>query len=466
MIFKESVFSLSRFFHGGKKKLPLWLAGRYFPSHEKNKSSNRASDIFYLKSQGLSLPCQTQQPLQIQTGVWLALRLEKKLEGSIYWAGKHQVLSASSPSKEKDLSYKDGSDGDSSAFKEKAFSFQNKGETLKTWFCFLSRVRDFFESRGLCPVESPSLVRCPGTEPHLQAFKTRFLAHKLKDPIFYLPTSPEMHLKKLLCQDWTDFFEIKKCFRNGELSAFHQPEFTLLEWYRAFFSSQELMEESFKLLEFLQTESFFKIPLQEAKIYSLQELFKEHLGFALQPECSKEDLIPLLQDQKLTFKSEADFDELFFLLFLNCIEPKLPRQRPVFVRDYPPSLRAFSRLNPEGWADRFELYWGGMELANGFYEIRDREEQARQFKAHLQQRKNLQEKRDRESNRGLNRELNRESDREIDQIREDRQLLSLMEGGNMPPSSGVALGLDRLFTLIYQKKNLQEIRLFPLEFPS
>ena len=125
----------------------------------------------------------------------------------------------------------------------------------------------------------------------------------------------------------------------------------------------------------------------------------------------------------------------FFLVFLNHVEPKLPRQAPVFVCDYPPRLRAFARLNPQGWADRFELFWGGLELANAFYEVIDPKEQEDLFKHHVEQRK--------------------------DKVPWDKELISFMRQG-MPPVSGIALGLDRLFLAVYKKRDLKETRLFPL----
>ena len=195
-----------------------------------------------------------------------------------------------------------------------------------------------------------------------------------------------MHLKKLLCQDWTDFFEIKLCYREEECNKLHQIEFTLLEWYRAFYTTQELMEETYQLLLFLQKKDFFKLSLPPYKVFTVAELFKKYFDFSLTPKSTQKDLIFLVKRYQLNFNSKDSFEDLFFLLFLNQIESQLPKEAPVFICDYPPRLRAFSQINSRGWADRFELYWQGFELANAFNEVIDPVEQKLLFQEHLKQR--------------------------------------------------------------------------------
>ena len=405
---KAPVFSLNRFFHGRKKALPCWVAGRFYPGNK----------LYYqLKSQNLSIQCEkTGYEPQLKIGDWIAVQLLSK-KNKIYQTAKCHVLSSGR-----------------SQWKTTEFSYENKGQTLQDWQSFLTAVKDFFCSEGLAYASTPSLVQCPGTEPHLMAFETALLVNGQASKI-YLPTSPEMHLKKLLCQDWTDFFEIKKCYRNGELSPIHQAELTILEWYRAFYTTPELIRENYRLLSFLQKKDFFKISLPQAKIYTMRELFKKHLGFSLTPQTSKKDMLSLVKDHQLVCCAEDHFEDLFFLIFLNKIETELPKQTPVFICDYPPQLRAFSQLKPGGWADRFELYWRGMELANAFYEVIDPEEQKKIFEEQMKQRK--------------------------DAVPFDSELISFMRQG-MPPVSGIAMGLDRLFLAIYKKEDLKQTRLFPL----
>ena len=405
---KAHVFSLSRFFHGKEKALPCWLAGRFYPGNKL---------CYQLTSQNLSIQCKkTGDEPQWKTGDWIAVQLLSK-KNKIYQTAECRVLSSCL-----------------SQWKTAEFSYENKGQILQDWQSFLTAVKDFFCSEGLAYASTPGLVPCPGTEPHLMAFETSLLVDGQARKV-YLPTSPEMHLKKLLCQDWTDFFEIKKCYRNGELSPIHQAELTILEWYRAFYTTQDLIKESYRLLSFLQKKAFFKISLPQAKVYTVRELFKRHLGFSLTPQTSRKDMLFLVKDHQLVCCSEDHFEDLFFLIFLNKIEIKLSKQTPVFVCDYPPQLRAFSRLTSKGWADRFELYWRGMELANAFYEVIDPREQKTLFEEQMRQRK--------------------------DDIPFDSDLVSFMRQG-MPPVSGIAMGLDRLFLAIYKKEDLKETRLFPL----
>ena len=296
------------------------------------------------------------------------------------------------------------------------------------WLRFLSVVKDFFLRRGVRAVETPSLVECPGTEPHLIPFKTSQVFPDNKNRVRFLPTSPEMHLKKLLCRGWTDIFEIKKCFRNGELSARHHPEFYMLEWYRAFFPLQRLARELSDLLKRLSREDFFKGPLKPVRTKTVSELFRQYLNFPLTPNTRKKDLARLLQKHQIPFSAARGFEELFHLLFLNKIEPFFEESAPLIVWDYPLCLRGFARENKRGWADRFELYWRGFELANAFFEVTDFREQNRIFQSHLKQRK--------------------------DSVPADEELLRLMETRGLPPCSGIAVGLDRLFSALCRKKDI------------
>lgn len=308
-------------------------------------------------------------------------------------------------------------------------------KALENWNDFLSSVKDFLFQRGLISVETPSLVESPGTEPHLIPFETKQIFPNKKTQSRFLITSPEMHLKKLLCQGWTDIFEIKKCFRNGEMSLTHQPEFYMLEWYRAFFSLEDLIDELLSLLKHLSKRSFFKGSLQPAQVKTVSELFLECLGFKLTPKTTEEELTRLLNKHQIPFSKESNWEELFHLLFLNKIEPSFPENTPLVVQDYPLCLRGFAKENHRGFADRFELYWRGFELANAFYEVTDPLEQEKLFQSHLKQR--------------------------TDSVPYDKELLHLMKTKGMPPCSGIALGLDRLFTAICAEKDISFFKTLP-----
>jgi len=479
----ETIYSLTRFLKE-KPKLPCWIAGRVF---------KQQGQTYLLQSQGLKLFCKNTSPKanpslnstpNYKEGSWVAVEClssisvkKQALLPNNQASKKPSCKEAESPSKleswnrkeedhtlepntklrernqtpflenknfntpDKEAIYQTGKSfllqKPISSYRERDFSYNKKGNLLQSWRLFLKQVEDFLLKKGLASVETPYLVKCPGTEPHLKAIKSSFKN-------YYLPTSPEMQLKKLLCQDWTDFFEIKTCFRDEESSDTHQAEFHLLEWYRAFYSLEELMKELYELIVVLQdsfknkthTSTTHKSP--PANFVTVSQLFKQHFNFSLQPKTSKEELFNLARKNNLPVKKNFSFEDLFFILFLNQIEQKLCPNTATFIYNYPPQLRAFAKINKEGWASRFELYWKGLELANAFYEVSHSAEQKKLFENHIKSRKGKQ-----------------------NAVPLDKELLSMMREG-MPPCSGLALGLDRLFLALTGQKNLQALRLFPL----
>ena len=397
--------SLSRFFHKGKP-VPCWLAGRY---RHQNQNS------FQLFSQGTSLnlfrtEAQAKEMQHLQTGDWIRLLL-KDTEGHFSRWELLQKSPISTPSRTETTSLR---------FLQFAAD----------WEAFLNSVKSFFNGRALEFIRTPSLLKATGTEPHLQPLKTKAtLRGKAKE--LFLPTSPELSLKKLLCLGATDFFEIKKCFRDGEEGALHSMEFFLLEWYRTFFSLEELINETEELLKHLKKLSFFKGSFNSLETFTFKELFKKHLKFSLSPETGRKELAQLAERCGLQFSPTDAFQDLFHLLFLNCIEPSLPQDHPLVIRDYPPELRAYAKINSQGWANRFELYWRGMELANAFEEVTQAEEQETLFKKELNESGRVQPL--------------------------DTELLTLMKQG-MPPCCGIAVGLDRLFAAICGRENISFFR--------
>lgn len=302
-------------------------------------------------------------------------------------------------------------------------------EPFKLWHSFIREVENFFLSAGLCPVQTPSLVPCPGTEAHLRFFSTQRKNNGAQEKL-WLASSPEIHLKKFLCRNATDIFEIHKCYRNEEQGSLNWNEFYMLEWYRAYADLNRLIQDLECLLAFLKKKNLIAPPLLPIQKFSVRELFKKHCGISLTPESCAEDFHPLLKKYNIPFSFDHSFEDLFHLVFLNLIESKLDAQAPVVVYDYPPSLRAYSKLTLENWADRFELYWRGMELANAFNEITDPELQRSIFKKDIH--------------------LHTE-----DQLNIDEEFMDEMKAG-FPPTAGIALGLERLFTAA------QGLKKFPL----
>ena len=336
------------------------------------------------------------------------------------------------------------------------------------WFDFLDWVHEGMKCIGLQKVATPTLVDCPGTEPDLNVFETCFypgflrktnkttseenkserkgnktkqvrgeLRKEGQSKKLFLCTSPEMYMKRLLCHGWTDIYEIKKCFRNSERGPLNHTEFYLLEWYRAYSDLDTLIEDMQFLLNFLskKTEA---ASFPQLKKMSMKELFKQHLGMNLHPHSSKKDFICELEKRNIPFDKADEVDDLFYLLFLNTIEPDLDSETPLIIYDYPPFQKAYARIGPEGWASRFELFWKGMELANAFDEVMDSKEQGLRF----------QEDR-------LKRRRRKKQD-----VPPSYGLLEDMQAG-MPPASGVALGLERLFLAF---KNLNDISFVKVDF--
>ncbi|HVK61902.1 MAG TPA: EF-P lysine aminoacylase EpmA [Bdellovibrionales bacterium] len=301
------------------------------------------------------------------------------------------------------------------------------------WADFVSRVRSFFVEKGFIEAATPTLVPSPGTEPFLDPFKTEWEIGS-KKRTFYLPTSPEFHLKKMLSRGWTKIFEVKPCFRNGEIGEHHQPEFTMLEWYRAYANLDSIADDVELLLKKLSSVSMRRT--------TMRDLFRERLSFDLRPNTSLAELQALAQRERIGFSSDDSWDDVFFRIFLEKIEKDLGTDGPLLVRGYPPSQAALSRIGEDGFADRFEVYWRGLELANAFHELNDpRENEARFGK-------------DAEGKAALGKSA----------VPVDEELLTAIRSG-MPPSGGIALGMDRLFMAIYEIDEIEKTRAFPMTRP-
>lgn len=303
------------------------------------------------------------------------------------------------------------------------FQFSLSAEDLDSFQKFLSITRQTLQSRGLLPVRSPSFVKQPGYEPTLDPFAVE-LKFGSKTQQMFLPTSPELAHKKMLAAGWTDIYEIRSCFRNGEVSEQHQPEFTMLEWYRAFTDLRLIQED----VEALFCANNVLIAFEETTI---AELFNKYLKVDLRPETSASTLLKALEEKGEKPSNDESFDDLFHRAFIQFIEPHIGLDAPTWVKDYPPSQAALARLNEKGWADRMELYWRGFELANGFHELNDPTEQQIRCMKDLATRK-----------------VNGKTD-----LPHDQEFIEALKSG-VPPAAGMALGLDRLWAALAGKKNI------------
>lgn len=293
-------------------------------------------------------------------------------------------------------------------------------ETSRQWHQFLDSVRKFFFQNDFVEINSPTLVAMPSFEAHIESFA-------LLDQPCHLPTSPEIHLKKLLVQGWNKIFEIRPCFRKDLPGPIHQPEFFMLEWYRGFSNLDVILDDLKRLLRFLMKEQSSHLHSESVDILEITvaETFARFLGFTLVPNTSEKDLRELARQQGVFVQEDDLFEDLFFRLFLEFVEPQLGKEGPTIVRSYPPQLAALARLDRAGWADRAELYWKGIEIANGFDELNDPGE-------HQKRLTTIQSDRARFG---------------CSALPVDPHFFSAIRFG-LAPSGGMALGLDRLFMVL------------------
>ena len=313
-------------------------------------------------------------------------------------------------------------------------------------------VREFLTQRGFEEVETPCLVPAPGMEPHIDAFCAPYLPEGggTGRPL-WLHSSPEYAMKRLLAEGFPRIFQLARVFRNGEVSDTHNPEFTMLELYRAHTDYRGIMEDLEQTVAHAAravtggtrveagggaidlTPPFERLTVEEA--------FRKRLGIEL-AACDGDAgrLRTALRAAGLDAGRDGDsFDDLFFRAFLDRIEPGLGLDRPVYLIDWPAPMAALSRLKPDDprFAERFELYAGGLELANGFSELTDAVEQRRRL---------LEEQ-----------AFRARIGRPVYPL--DEQFLAALP--RMPEAGGVALGLDRLLMLLIGGRSLADVLLFP-----
>lgn len=311
-------------------------------------------------------------------------------------------------------------------------------ENLKLRGEVLAKIRAFFAERNVLEVETPLLCHATVTDVHLQSFTTDYLSNLQAQPEkLYLQTSPEFAMKRLLAAGSGSIFQICKAFRNdGELGRLHNPEFTMLEWYRPDFTHHDLMQETDQLLQTV-------LKTKPSEYLSYADIFAQHAD--INPHtCSVQELknraIELNLTELQNFTSE-NRDDWLHLLMTHLIEPQLGIHQPSFIYDFPVSQAALSRIRHEKppVAERFEVYIQGLELANGFHELTDANEQKQRFVKDLQKREALN----------------------YPTVPIDHLFLEALHHG-LPSCSGIALGIDRLVMLATKAKKLDEVISFSL----
>ncbi len=315
----------------------------------------------------------------------------------------------------------------------------------------LRAIRSFFDTNGFLEVETPIMARHPGMEPHIDLFESRYRPDPTLPgtPVFLL-SSPEYAMKRLVAAGVERVYQVSRVFRNGELGPFHNPEFTLLEWYRAFASFVEIQADLERLVQFIADRLRLGGAIRwQGHTVSLaspwpritvREAVSEATGLDLASLGDDQDLVPACRRIGVDVPSNATWDEAFSRLLADRVEPTLGLERPVFLMDYPARLAALAKVRHDSYpvAERFELYVAGMEVANAYTELNDPDVQRERF---------LQE-------RAMRRRMGAPA------FDFDPDYLETLESG-LPPCGGIALGVDRLIMLLLDLPDVRKAMAFP-----
>ncbi len=305
----------------------------------------------------------------------------------------------------------------------------------------LSALRRWFEAEGFLEVDTPARVWSPGQEVHLDAVASEDR---------WLVTSPEYAMKRLCGAGYRKIVSIGKCWRAGERGAHHQPEFTMIEWYRADAPLEHIADDCEQVVRIAarhagepgdQPGRALNLPPERFRRTTVRELMSIHAGLDVRGDESAAELAAKAGGAGIALGAAQAWDDIFFQAWLDRVEPALPAAGPVFVFDWPAPLAALARRRADDprWVERFELYAAGLELANAFGELTDPIEQRARFESEIVARRS----------------------RGKPTYPIDEKLLAAL--GRMPPTSGVALGFDRLMMLVTGARTIDEVMAFPDE---
>ncbi|HTJ62222.1 MAG TPA: EF-P lysine aminoacylase EpmA [Alphaproteobacteria bacterium] len=330
--------------------------------------------------------------------------------------------------------------------------FARRRPRLELRMRLTAATRAFFVERAFLEVETPALQISPGLEPHLMAFATELVAADQQSARpFYLHTSPEFAMKKLLAAGLPRIFQLAHVFRNGERATTHSPEFTMLEWYR-YGAYEEIIADTAMLVRTLSGVAGKRVVSwrgiecdleAEPEIVSVQAAFDRYAD-GIDLLATVGDMPALIAEAKRigVRVGEGDrWDDLVLRILAERIEPKLGAGRPAFLADYPVEMAALARVKPSDRrvAERVELYIAGVEIANGFGELTDAAEQRRRFTADMDLKEQLYGQR----------------------YPIDEEFLAALESG-IPDSAGMALGFDRLVMLLAGATQIDDILWVPV----
>ncbi len=303
----------------------------------------------------------------------------------------------------------------------KNWPLTRRKKALQQRASILQKIRQFFIEKGYLEVETPHRIPTPAPESHIDA---------IPSGPWFLHTSPELCMKRIMAAGYEKVFQICRCWRERERGSQHLPEFTLLEWYRAGADYLSLMEECEGLIRFVA----MAIGLGQKIIFRAHEI-------DLREPWERISVKKTFHSYSQTSMTEALQRNLFDEIMVQDIEPRLGIKKPTFIYDYPDEKGALARLKLEdsNIAERFELYIGGLELANGFSELVDSEEQRRRF--HLEN----------EHRQSMGKHIYSIPDKFLNEL------------DSMPSSAGIALGVDRLVMVFLDAETIDQVVAFTPE---
>ncbi len=303
----------------------------------------------------------------------------------------------------------------------------------------LAEIRSFFLTRAVLEVETPLLSYSSGTDPQLDFFTTDYCSYPLQQTL-YLQTSPEFAMKRLLAAGSGCIYQICKAFRNGESGRNHNPEFTMLEWYRVGFTLTQLMDEIAELIALLFKE---RASLNATQRINYQDLFFKYTGldallFNYDDYCAfalKSQSLDAIELCKTDHNAWLDF------IFSHHIQPSLGKNALCMVYGYPACQSSLARINKDNSkvTDRVEIFINGIELGNGYYELTDAQEQNQRFDEEIL--------------------VRQQNSRPV--IVKNTHLIAALDAG-LPECSGMAIGLDRLLMVLTSNKHIDDVIPFSL----
>jgi len=309
---------------------------------------------------------------------------------------------------------------------------KQKLDLLRFRHALIKAMRDFFYCKDYLEVETPNLMTTAAPDPNIEPLQVYI---NEKGP-YFLHTSPEMGMKKLLHLGHERIFQICKVYRVEEHAEVHNAEFTILEWYKEG-TYLDTMQEVEELIAFVVG----TLPIEDRnrfvrpwKIYELSELFIEMTG--INPfEFKRDELFLTMQSDGFPGIDERDtWNDLFFKLFIQEVEPKIPHKAPYFIKDWPLAISTMAKRKDARRVERFELYAGGLEIANGYSELLDITEQEKRF-----ERDNAERKASGKQTFSIDGEF--------------LAALSMLHG----PFSGVSVGVDRLIMALLGKERIEDV---------